>query len=394
MKLLVLFLSVLLLFVWLGLQIQADPGYVLLAYHQWTVETPLWFAIASVVLAFILLHLFLRLLTKLSGMTTRWRLWAKQRRLRRAHERTSRGLIELAEGRWQTAEKNLLKAAQDTDMPLINYLSAARAAQELGEDDRRDDYLHKAHSVMPSAEIAVGLTQAQLQLNHHQLEQSLATLRRLHDLAPRHAYILKLLQGIYLDLQDYDNLEALSPSLKKAKVLTPFEYASLQQKIYLGLLQQAEKGHDPAAVESVWYRMPKELHHEPGILIQYVRYLMKTHQATLAEQLLQTALKKKWDTTLVTYYGLLESEDAQKQLQHAEYWLKLHPEDPALLLCLGRLCIRNQLWGKARSYLETCIALAPSAEAYATLAQLLEKMGEQTQANQCYRKGLLLVQRI
>lgn len=390
MKLLVLFLTILLLFVWLGLKIQADPGYVLLAYHQWTIETPLWFALAAIVVAFLLFHFLLRLLTRLGGMASRWRLWAQQRRLRRAHARTSRGLIELAEGRWRDAEKDLLKAAQDTDMPLINYLSAARAAQELGEDERRDDYLHQAHLVMPSAEIAVGLTQAQLQLNHRQLEQSLATLRRLQELAPRHAHILKLLQKIYLELQDYESLEALLPNLKKAKVLTPADNLLLQQKIYSGLLQQAEKNPNPAVIESVWHRIPKELQREPAILIQYVNYLIKAKQPALAEELLREALKKNWDDTLVRYYGLVESGNGDKQLTQAEHWLKQHPEDPTLLLALGRLCICNQLWGKARSYLETCISLAPSAEAYSTLAQLLEKMGEQAQASQCYKKGLIL----
>ncbi len=390
MKFLILFLSVLLLFVWLGLKIQADPGYVLLSYQQWTVETPLWFGIAILVVAFILFHLLLRLLVRLGMVASRWRLWAQQRRLRRAHERTSRGLIELAEGRWQAAEKNLLKAAQHTDMPLINYLAAARAAQALNENERRDDYLHKAHLVMPSAEIAVGLTQAQLQFSHQQLEQALATLRRLQDLSPKHVYVLKLLQKIYLELQDYENLEALLPSLKKAKVLTPSETVLLQQKIYSGLLQQAEKGRDLALVESVWHRIPKELQRAPVILIQYVSYLMDIKQMVLAEQLLREALKKNWDDTLVRYYGLVVGEDNDKQLAYAESGLKTHPEDPTLLLCLGRLCVRQRLWGKARSYLETCLSLAPSAEVYSTLAQLLEQMGEQAQAAQCYRKGLLL----
>lgn len=390
MKLLILFLTVLLLFVWLGLKIQADPGYVLLAYQQWTVETPLWFAIAAIVVGFILFHILLRLLYRLGNVASQWRVWAQQRRLRRAHERTSRGLIELAEGHWRAAEKDLLKAAQYTDMPLINYLSAARAAQELGEDERRDDYLHKAHLVMPSAEIAVGLTQAQLQFNHQQLEQALATVRRLHELAPKHPYILKLLQKIYLELQDYENLEVLLPSLKKAKVLSPNEMLLLQQKIYLGLLQQAEKSHDQGLIETVWYRMPKELQKEPVILTQYVRYLLHAKQDVLAEQLLKETLKKRWDDALVTYYGLVIGEDNGKQLAQAESWLKLHPDDPALLLCLGRLCIRNSLWGKAKGYLEDCLALSPSAETYSTLAQLLEKMDEKEQANQYFKKGLLL----
>ena len=391
MKLLILFLSVLVLFVWLGLKIQNDPGYVLFAYDQWTVETPLWFVIAATVIFFILFYIILQFLIRLGNVATQFRTWAQQRRLRRAHERTSRGLMELAEGQWKLAEKNLLKAVQYTDMPLINYLSAARAAQELGEHERRDDYLHKAHLAMPSAEIAVGLTQAQLQFNHNQLEQALATLRRLHELSPKHIYILKLLQNIYLELRDYENLETLLPSLKKLKVLPGLEFDSLQQKTYIGLLKQAEKSHATEMVETVWQRIPKELQQEPSLLIVYAKHLMKEKKEVMAEQLIKEALKKHWNDDLVSLYGLVVGEYIDKQLSHAEQWLRLHGENPALLLCLGRLSIQNSLWGKARSYLETSLSFSPSAETYSVLAQLLEKMGEATQANQCYRKGLLLM---
>ncbi|OGT23888.1 MAG: hypothetical protein A3I12_07130 [Gammaproteobacteria bacterium RIFCSPLOWO2_02_FULL_38_11] len=391
MKLLILFLSVLVLFVWLGLKIQNDPGYVLFAYDQWTIETPLWFVIAATVIFFILFYIILQFLIRLGNVATQFRTWAQQRRLRRAHERTSRGLMELAEGQWKLAEKNLLKAVQYTDMPLINYLSAARAAQELGEHERRDDYLHKAHLAMPSAEIAVGLTQAQLQFNHNQLEQALATLRRLHELSPKHIYILKLLQNIYLELRDYENLETLLPSLKKLKVLPGLEFDSLQQKTYIGLLKQAEKSHATEMVETVWQRIPKELQQEPSLLIVYAKHLMKEKKEVMAEQLIKEALKKHWNDDLVSLYGLVVGEYIDKQLSHAEQWLRLHGENPALLLCLGRLSIQNSLWGKARSYLETSLSFSPSAETYSVLAQLLEKMGEATQANQCYRKGLLLM---
>src|SRR3989338_642670 len=391
MKLLILFLSVLVLFVWLGLKIQNDPGYVLFAYDQWTIETPLWFVIAATVIFFILFYIILQFLIRLGNVATQFRTWAQQRRLRRAHERTSRCLMELAEGQWKLAEKNLLKAVQYTDMPLINYLSAARAAQELGEHERRDDYLHKAHLAMPSAEIAVGLTQAQLQFNHHQLEQALATLRRLHELSPKHIYILKLLQSIYLELRDYENLETLLPSLKKLKVLPGLEFDSLQQKTYIGLLKQAEKSHATEMVETVWQRIPKELQQEPSLLIVYAKHLMKEKKEVMAEQLIKEALKKHWNDDLVSLYGLVVGEHIDKQLSHAEQWLRFHGENPALLLCLGRLSIQNSLWGKARSYLETSLSFSPSAETYSVLAQLLEKMGEATQANQCYRKGLLLM---
>lgn len=62
-----------------------------------------------------------------------------------------------------------------------------------------------------------------------------------------------------------------------------------------------------------------------------------------------------------------------------------------LLLALGRLSLRNRLWGKARSYLEASIGASPRSAAYGELGRLLEQLGEQEAAREHYRKGLELL---
>jgi HemY protein len=58
------------------------------------------------------------------------------------------------------------------------------------------------------------------------------------------------------------------------------------------------------------------------------------------------------------------------------------------LLALGRLCLRQQLWGKARHYLETSIALKSNSAAYRELGQVMENLGHKSEALEYYRKGL------
>ena len=62
-----------------------------------------------------------------------------------------------------------------------------------------------------------------------------------------------------------------------------------------------------------------------------------------------------------------------------------------LLLTLGKISLRNALWGKARSYLESSIAHQPTPEAYRLLGSLLEQLHEPDQAAACYRQGIELV---
>lgn len=77
-----------------------------------------------------------------------------------------------------------------------------------------------------------------------------------------------------------------------------------------------------------------------------------------------------------------------RQLVIAGAWLKMYGQQPELLLTLGRLCMRVQLWGKARDYFEKCLALGPDAEASLEYGKLLEQLDEPNAAMQKYRDGL------
>jgi HemY protein len=106
---------------------------------------------------------------------------------------------------------------------------------------------------------------------------------------------------------------------------------------------------------------------------------------------LRDQLRQTWNPRLVYRYGEVAAEDAAAQLSVAEGWLAEHPEDPVLLLTLGKISLRNALWGKARSYLESSIAQQPTPEAYRLLGSLLEQLQEPQQAAACYRQGIELV---
>jgi HemY protein len=127
------------------------------------------------------------------------------------------------------------------------------------------------------------------------------------------------------------------------------------------------------------------------LLDAYFRSLMRTKMHEKAEKDLVTELKSEWRAPLVRLFGLVEGPDPSKQLKRAEAWLREHDDDADLLLTAARLCLRNGLWGKARSYLETVIALRPTPDAYQVYGRLLNQLGEGDAAADAYRAGLRMV---
>ena len=388
MKRFTFYFLLLLASVWLGIKIHKDPGYVLITYQHWSMETTLCFAILAILAFFFLLYFLLFITRGTINLSSRFQQWSQQRHFRKANKLTHRGLCDLAEGDWQAAEKNLQRGAAHSEMPLINYLAAANAAQQLGHFEQRDNYLREAYHSDPEAEIAIGLTQAQLQFGAKQWELALATMRHLQQISPHHKHVLQLLIKVYLELDDWQSLQALLPELQKYEVLPEGEFEKLHQRVYAELLTAAIKSNQAEQILTIWQSIPRAQQNKPILTAIYAHHLIKKDEGTQAEILLRDTLKKYWDLELVRLYGLAKSNNPSKQLANAEAWLKMHGNNATLLLCLGRLSAQNQLWGKARDYFSSSIQLTPSSAAYCELGQLLEQLNESQAALECYRKGL------
>jgi len=306
----------------------------------------------------------------------------------RAGQRLTRGVIEVAEGNFAKGERLLARAAGVSEAPLLNYLQAARAAHLLGQDERRDTWLKQAYENLPGAANAVLLTQAELQLDQDQYEQALATLRKIEDNAPNHGHALMLLGRLYYRLEDWDNLGTLLPRLKKYGRLDPPVFNEWSIRVYVEQMNAAGDGN---ALQETWKTVSKDLKTNPDVLEAWYSNLIRTGMHDKAERELTAELKRSWQQPLVRIYGLVNGPDSAKQLKQAETWLKNHGEDPELLLTTAKLCIRNELWGKARSYLETVIAIRPTADAFQEYGRLLNQLGEEEAAAEAYREGLNLV---
>lgn len=365
MKTLIISLLTLFVAVVIALLAMEDPGYVLIAVGEWTVETTLALAGLIIALSFFTVYYLARVVHKVLAVPGGVREWKKQRREHKAMKSLTRGLIDLAEGHWAAAEKKVLKYVQEDDGPLqgeaslLNYLTAARAAQAQGNDQRRDHYLKLAHENHPSADIAVGLTQAELQLNQNQLEQALATLRHLHQLSPKHAKILQVLAKVYQQLGDWEHFLELVPLLRKHKALPKDAISTLSQQAYLKLLQAATSF---SSLSDVWSRMPEFFREEQAVLSNYVIRLLEMGESNVAEPLLRHALRKQFSEPLLALYGKIDCAEPGRQLELVESLLVEHERNCIVLLTAGRLCLRNKLWGKARSYLEASVNVKANAE--------------------------------
>lgn len=397
MRLVVIFLLALALAVGLGQGLSHDPGLVTIAYGGKLLRMSLGVALVLAVLISAGVTLVLRTAWRAITVRRRWREWRKVRDRRRSHQGLSDGVLALAAGEFARAERLLVRAS-GTHATAAHYLAAAQAADAQQAPGRRDEYLALAREVAPKHSLAIALQQMEMQLAAGEfsgVREALSALEAQHSADPR----ALVLRHRYLAATDaWDEVSALLPRLKRAAAYPPARLVELEAECAARLLARPY----PTCEEltKVWHALPKPVRVVPVVTLAYARVLLQFNaQASgrantqgnaqaMAETVLRKALLAQWEPRLLVPYGDLQPPAAQDALRQAERWLPEHPQDPALLLALGRLCLTQALWGKAREYLEATLARAPSALVFRLLAETLERLNDPAAAARQRQLGL------
>ena len=385
MRILFTLLALLLLAVALGWTLQQSAGGVVFSYGDWTVQTSLVVFAVVAGLLFLFGYVVFRALGKVLRAPADLRRWSEVRRQRRSEKCLNQGMLAMLEGDWRNAEEAFSKGATLSRTPLVNYLGAAQAAYRRGAAERCNRYLAEARRHDDSNSPALGLTQARLQIDQQQAEQADHTLSSLDD---KHEQVTLMLLETATALKDWPRAVALVKACRRRGDMPAPQARAQQLTSYAELLRRAGDEDDLDALAAVWREIPYRQKKQNVLIAAYVRERLRHGDDRGCEVMLRRALKKQWDEALIGLFGLVQGSNLKAQLEFAESCLSRRPEDAALLLALGRLCIKNQLWGKARSYLEQSAQLQPDPTTCRELASLLEERGDYDTARKYFRQGL------
>lgn len=369
----------------LSLVFREHQGYVLISFNGWQIETSLLFAVAGVLLGVWLLALAWQIVVAVLFAPRTIRRLRNRRRLKKARHSWHSGLLHLAEARWSSAESELEALAEGNESPGLNHLFAARAAHYQDHVADRDRYLKKASADRSVSELAVLMTQAELQIAAGQAEDAGATLARLHELEPRHPWVLRLYAAHALAQNDYRTLFQLLPEIRRADVLSEPRLAAATESAVRYQLSQPD---NVGALTSSWRDVPKDLRREPTIAGHYAARLAELGENDEAANVIRHRLKKDYDDTLARIYAALDLRDRTAQLADVAHWIDQHGRQPVLLLAAGQLCLDRELWDRARDYLDAqeLTRLEPSDQL--VLGRLHERLAAGDSARMTYRRGL------
>ncbi|MFZ1900884.1 MAG: heme biosynthesis protein HemY [Azonexus sp.] len=368
-----------------------NDGYVLLVFPPYRAEVSLNLFALALVAVVLALYMVMRALAVTVGLPKRVREYRERRQRERAGLVFQDAVRLLFEGRFGQAMKKAGESYAAGTAPGLSALIAARAAQRLREPEKLQDWMTRAMSDDPRNEAATLMLEAEMMNESRRFDEALAALDRLQDKKGRHIAALRLELRARQGNGDWDGVLKLARQLEKRDALPP--EVAREVKTLAHLENIARRRADAGQLQDYLRAVPAA-EYGRRLVLAGARALVELDASDAAQKLIEGALdgysEAGWQPELVALYGGLTGPGLTARIAKAENWLRQYPDEAALLLALGRMCMNQRLWGKAQSYLEASLALEETRDAHLALADLCDQLERSDEANRHFRASVRL----
>ncbi|EKY3246539.1 protoheme IX biogenesis protein HemY [Cronobacter dublinensis] len=389
-------LKVLLLFLLLiagivvGPMVAGHQGYVLIQTDTWNIETSVTGLAIILILSLVVLFALEWLLRRLFRTGARTRGWFAGRKRSRARKQTKLALLKLAEGDYQQVEKLMSKNADHAEQPVVNYLLAAEAAQQRGDEARANQHLERAAELADNDQIPVEITRVRLQLARNENHAARHGVDRLLEITPRHPEVLRLAEQAYIRTGAWSSLLDIIPSMQKANVGDDEHRDALTRQAWIGLMDQARADQGSDGLKAWWRNQSRKTRHQPALQVAMAEHLIECADHQTAQEIILDGLKRQYDDRLVLLMPRLKAGNPEQLEKALRQQIKTYGDRPLLWSTLGQLLMSHGEWKEASLAFRAAIQQRPDAFDYAWLADVLDRLHQPEEAAAMRRDGLLL----
>ncbi|MFJ5480343.1 protoheme IX biogenesis protein HemY [Pectobacterium carotovorum] len=389
LKVLLLFL-ILIAGVVIGPIVAGHQGYVLIQTDNYDIQTSVTGLVIMLVLFFLAFLAVEWVLRRIFRTGSRTRGWFLGRKRTRARKQTKAALLKLAEGDYLQVEKLLTRNADHAEQPVVNYLLAAEAAQQRGDEFRTKQYLERAAEVADTDQLPVDITRVRIQLARNEDHAARHGVDKLLEVAPRHPEVLRLAEQAFLRTHAYSALLDILPAMRKINLYPEARLLDLQQQAYIGLMNQAMADGGSEGLKLWWNNQSRKVRHEIPLQVTMVEHLIECDDHDTAQKIILDGLKRQYDERLILLMPRLKAGNPEQLEKVLHQYIKQQGATPLLSSTLGQLLMKHGEWQQASDAFRTALELRPDAYDYAWRADVLDRLRLPDEAAQMRREGLLL----
>jgi HemY protein len=356
----------------LVLIVRSDPGYVLLTFQGWRVESTLWvFAIvlAGGIFASIVVWRLLRSIVSAPGSIGRWHLGRKQRRTQESLEQALEKAV-LGDTKAVTEALRLASKRRGDEWLKLAAIQADIDHGDLKRAQTQLDALTLSDSDLQSASVWL-----RAQLNYLQGEYTAANdyLAKLPEAQQSTVAVLRVKLAVKTLLADHRSVMSALATLP-AGVMPNKERVARLTIALKHRLEECRTAQDILAAHQV---LTKADQSHDDILLAVFAALLREGHGQQAIELASAHYKKAWPKAVLALLACAPSaalpSSPSKKLS---VWLGDEANSAIGLLLQGRLAAKQAIWGTAKSHLEKSYQAQHSAFTAQCLAKVCLSMGD------------------
>lgn len=373
-----------------GPVLAGHQGYVFIQTDNWDIET----SVTSLVIMFVLLQLVLLLLgwcyRRFIGTGSKAYSWFSLRKRSRARKQTRLALMKLAEGDFKQVEKLMSRNADYAEQPVVNYLLAAEAAQQRGDEFRVQQHLERASELADTNQLPVDITRVRILLAQNENHAARTGVDELLNQVPRHPEVLRLAETAYIRTEAWQALLDIIPSMQKIALHTDDELEQLRQQAYIGLMGQKMSENGCDGLKNWWKAQPRKIQHDNGLRFVLAEHLIECNDPQTAQTIILDGIKRHYDERLILLLPRLKNSDPDSILKVLNSLIKQHGPTPLLNSTVGQIAMQQGQWAQAETAFRNALKQRPDVHDFAWLADVLDKQNKSVESAKVRKDALLM----
>ena len=383
-----------------GPYLSGKQGYVLISTSTYDIEMTIPTLIIFFVLALAIVYFTEAIISRFCRLSNNTYGWFSRRKRIKAEKQTLAGLLKMDEGDYAKAEKLIGKNAKHASEPVLNFIKAAEAAQQKGDEFSANKYLIEATKLAGNDNLVVELARTRILLQQSKLSAARSSIDSLLLLAPYNPEVLRLATDIYLQSKAYTSLDELFGRVENKLNYSPEKLLELRHQIEDGLQDEKLNEEGVDGLLAWWEDQPRKRHNDIYAKIGMIKRLIAANDHAsaynIALETVKKAEKKADRLALLQQLPHLQLENDNKLIKILEKQLAI-TQDPELQIAynraLGYLNIRLNEFNLAKTYL-TDVLNEPQgvkAEDFTMAAYTYEQLGDDIKAQKIREQGLQFV---
>jgi HemY protein len=362
-------------------------GYVVFVIPPWRIETSVMMFAILALAAFAAAYGLMRLAIATYGLPKYLKKHRAEQDRAKSRDAVFTSLELLFSGRFRDAEEKARAGMQHDDTRDLAAALAAWAAYEGGNSGAAVPYLDRIGGEK-SAHMR-DASKAYMLLADGRAHEALALLKTLSENDPKNPGVLKMKVEAEVAEKAWDDVLATLNPLARSGLLPEGAAQQIRLNAQMNLIKAKPANRE--VIIAAWEALDSTSRYDAALAVTVAKRLAGLGCGDDARRIVEETIDKRgvdgWESSLAAVYADCKGESTLAQIERAEKWLKQHARDAVLLATLGKLCMRQALWGKAQSYLEASVALQPTLDAHMTLARLMEQIGKRDEAVRHIRRS-------